>query len=416
MNDIGARVQNHVDPLVQSLTDSPESEDRFWSEIELIGTPLVESDPKSSSHSFVTFVARLPHDGDHIVVQPGGFADPPTNKLDRIQGTNTVWACYRYRNDLRMHYSFPINMPLVSWQDATKQELEQIDQTFLTATRDEFNRKEFQLQSRSVSILELPAAPDESLVEKRQGIARGFISEEMLESKILGEPRKVWLYNSPVADDVKRKNLVLIFDGGWYLSLIPTQRILDNLFDDSLIEPTTAVFIDTPPGGREVDLSYNEDFARFVTDELVPWVQEHTNVSTRPENTFIGGSSLGGLSAMWMAYKFPHVFGNVICQAGVISKLMRPTQAHHEDNKLVNLFAGSARLPIRIWLEVGLLDDADVIVNPCREMAQILREKEYDVEYHEYAGGHDFALWRGTLAQALKRLLARKQGALEAER
>jgi enterochelin esterase family protein len=312
---------------------------------------------------------------------------------------------------VRLHYTFPENMPLVTWDNATDKEIELINHTFLNAKHDVLNDKVIQLQNRAVSLLELPEAPDESLTYKREGILRGQIKELNFDSDILQNQRKIWVYNSPDSEDAKNKNLLLVLDGAWYLSLIPTQRILDNLFHDSCIGPTTAVFIDNvTPTSRNVELSYNAEFANFIEKELIPWVRDYYDVSENPVNNSIAGSSLGGLSSMWLGFNYPHIFGNVICQAGVISKLTHPDQPQDADNRLTTLFEQSAKLPLRVWLEVGLMDDLANIVEPTRHMAAILRAKEYDFDYHEYAGGHDFALWRGTLAQALKKLLQENIG------
>ena len=92
MNDIGGRVHNHIHPLIQELNTSSESEASFWSKIGTIGSPLFEPDPESSNHTLVTFVAQIPSEHDHIVVQPGGFSDPPANLLINISATKTAWA------------------------------------------------------------------------------------------------------------------------------------------------------------------------------------------------------------------------------------------------------------------------------------------------------------------------------------
>jgi len=39
-----------------------------------------------------------------------------------------------------------------------------------------------------------------------------------------------------------------------------------------------------------------------------------------------------------------------------------------------------------------------------RHMRDVLLLKGYDVTYHEYAGGHDYACWRGSLADGLMTL------------
>ena len=64
----------------------------------------------------------------------------------------------------------------------------------------------------------------------------------------------------------------------------------------------------------------------------------------------------------------------------------------------------SLRLPLRFWLEVGLLDNAHMLESN-RRMQAVIEGRGYDLVYREFCGGHDFALWRGTLAQALATML-----------
>lgn len=410
MQDVGNRIADHIHPLVQALIEDPDSQQRIWSEIEQLGAPLIEPDPTSKNHSLVTFITRLEPHEQQVVVQPGGFSDPTKNRLDLVPGTDVVSACYRFRNDVRLHYSFAANMPLVSWENASKSEIEQINFSFLTARYDQLNPKTIKLQSRLVSVLELKNAPDQSVIARRASTSRGSITESVFKSDALNNERKIWLYNSPGIQNTAPENLIFIMDGSWYLSLIPTQDILDNLYQDSVIGPTVAVFIDNAsPTSRNVELSYNDQFAQFLTQELLPWTNDQMGVELDPSKNCLAGSSLGGLTSMWVAHTFPHLFGKVVCQSGVIAKLMHPDQPKLENNYLFKLFSAAPRANLKIWLEVGLLDDDENHVLPSRQLAELLVEQNYALQYQEFAGGHDFALWRGTFAQALRYLLARDE-------
>jgi predicted alpha/beta superfamily hydrolase len=57
------------------------------------------------------------------------------------------------------------------------------------------------------------------------------------------------------------------------------------------------------------------EFIAFLTGEAMPRVQRAFRVKTGPENTGIGGSSLGAVIAMEAATEHPEVFGKVICES-----------------------------------------------------------------------------------------------------
>jgi enterochelin esterase-like enzyme len=58
-------------------------------------------------------------------------------------------------------------------------------------------------------------------------------------------------------------------------------------------------------------------------------------------------------------------------------------------------------LPLRIWQEVGLMEPEDLLIEPNRRMKAAPGAKGYDLIYRENAGGHDYAVWRGSIAEAL---------------
>ena len=50
-----------------------------------------------------------------------------------------------------------------------------------------------------------------------------------------------------------------------------------------------------------------------MVKELKPYIDSHYAVSTKTEDTFIAGSSMGGLISMYALCEYPNVFGGAAC-------------------------------------------------------------------------------------------------------
>ncbi len=62
--------------------------------------------------------------------------------------------------------------------------------------------------------------------------------------------------------------------------------------------------------GEEVK---SDNYLKFLTGELKPFIDQHYATATGPENTFIAGSSMGGLISMYALCEYPDVFGGAAC-------------------------------------------------------------------------------------------------------
>ena len=197
-----------------------------------------------------------------------------------------------------------------------------------------------------------------------------------------------------------------------YVSQVPAHRMLDNLLADGRIAPTVAVFVDNASAtSRNDELPCSEAFARCLETELLPWAQENFRITRDPARRFVTGFSYGGLAAMWMGHRLPHVFGNVIAQApslwwGPGHVITEPrNEGRYRGEWLVDAFERGEHLPLRIWMEIGLLEHPMLMLASNRRMRRVLEAKGYDLTYLEPAGGHEPATWRGTLARALAHML-----------
>ena len=81
----------------------------------------------------------------------------------------------------------------------------------------------------------------------------------------------------------------------------------------SIIDPNVQKLLsDKYCNGKSAD---GDNYLRFLTTELKPFID--TNYSTHPDkdNTFVVGSSMGGLSSLYAISEYPEVFGGAACMS-----------------------------------------------------------------------------------------------------
>jgi enterochelin esterase-like enzyme len=252
------------------------------------------------------------------------------------------------------------------------------------------------------SLLELPdAAPFRWSVE-RDGVARGTVELQRLASERLGNERRVFTYAPPGYDPARTYPLVVCFDGWAYMqnAYVPLPTVLDNLIADGRIPPVVAVLPDSlNQETRMRELFLYEPFVDFLTDELLPWAHERLSFADDPARTVLTGSSAGGLTATFAALRRPDRFGLVLSNSAAYAR----ASLQHE-------FATRDRLPIRLYLDAGVLETIPwqqhgQLLHANRHMRDVLLAKGYEVTYREYPGGHDYLWWRETVADGLIALL-----------
>ena len=59
----------------------------------------------------------------------------------------------------------------------------------------------------------------------------------------------------------------------------------------------------------------SDNYLKFITKELKPFIDSHFSTYTNRENTFIAGSSMGGLISMYAICEYPKVFGGAACMS-----------------------------------------------------------------------------------------------------
>lgn len=198
--------------------------------------------------------------------------------------------------------------------------------------------------------------------QRQPGVPQGKVTEFTWTSKIFpGTTRKYWVY-VPAQYSASQPACVMIFqDGSGYVKEDGAWRapvVLDNLIANREMPVTIGIFID--PGVMpardakqkgQYNRSYEYDglgdrYARFLLEEILPEVRKQYNLSTKPDDFGIGGSSSGGIAAFTAAWNRPDAFRRVLSFIGSYTNL-------RGGDVYPNLIRKTEPKPLRVFLQDG---------------------------------------------------------------
>jgi predicted alpha/beta superfamily hydrolase len=140
------------------------------------------------------------------------------------------------------------------------------------------------------------------------------------------------------------------------------------------------------------------EYARMLIQELKPFID--SQYRTRPDDTATGGSSLGGLFALYLGLTHPELFRTVAAMSPSVWWGKRAIL------QLVDRFEGPRP---RIWLDVGGREGWDTLRDVRLLRDQLLRRgwSEADLHYQEDPrGGHSERAWARRVQPMLEFLFA----------
>lgn len=250
-------------------------------------------------------------------------------------------------------------------------------------------------------------------------------------SKILDNDRDVLVYLPPGYDATKNTRYSILylhdgqnlFDGA--TSFIPGQEwrvdeTTQALIAAAKIEPLIIVGVYnnkdrineyTPAADAKDKMGGKADlYGRMLVEELKPLIDAQYRTKKEARHTGLGGSSLGGLVSLYLALKYPSVFGRV----AVVSP-----SVWFANKQIVHYVEALPRKPaVRIWMDIGTkegrnADEAQQTVNDARLLRDTLVKKGWkvgkDLNYFEVAGAeHNEGAWAARVESILTFLFPRK--------
>jgi len=132
--------------------------------------------------------------------------------------------------------------------------------------------------------------------------------------------KKSWLMDSSITKLIKEDKIsevivVGIWNGGErrHSEYFP-QKPFEMLNMDQKASIKEAVRKNNASVFNNYEINSN-NYLKFIVEELKPYIDKNFSTKTNSDNTFIAGSSMGGLISMYAICEYPNVFGGAICMS-----------------------------------------------------------------------------------------------------
>lgn len=221
----------------------------------------------------------------------------------------------------------------------------------------------------------------------------------------LGNERSIWLL--PPANPAAAAQLVVFLDGDRYRERVDAVETIAALRRDPALPNTLFVFVsELSNEARWIECPCHPPFARFVNDELLPWLAELQPTIRVATRRVLVGLSYTGLAAAFVVFHRAGRWTHVISQSG--SHWSDDCWLTEQYRKL------PAPLPTKFHLDVGTRETQqnvrhreDVLqvvsqIEGVQRFRDALRATGHVVEYAEFDGAHEYTAWARALPAELK--------------
>jgi len=149
-------------------------------------------------------------------------------------------------------------------------------------------------------------------------------------------------------------------------------------------------------------------YAKFLLEEVQPFIDREYRTLSGSQHTGIGGSSLGGLVSLYLGLRHSRIFGKIAA--------LSPSVWWNQ--LVINRFAQTATVKScpRIWLDIGTREGSR-IVRDVEKFRDVLLEKgwqlERDLHYERVEGAeHNEAAWAQRVGPFLQFLYPAREAAV----
>jgi len=362
----------------------------FLHEIKSNSTPLIEQCPVDTQYKLITYIWLGDRKTENVYVF-GSFPgwDLSVNQLKRLLQTDIWYETFRTDKSFISTYYFSVNDVFENdWIKRSEQH-----------ELDQFNGNTFGEGANKASVLNIGMEVQYSSRFPSNHYSSGKIETYSFHSTLLNNTRKIHIYTPHDYSHTSHlQELLIVFDGNSFINNLSIAKTLNYLIYEKEIPSCIAVAID--PVDRLEELTYNDKMNLFLTEELLPWIHAKYRVHQEAKHTTIAGFSLGGLAACYAALQNSHIFGNVLSMSGSVhwKKDAYENKIPWIENQISSIDSNATQP--HFYIAAGELENKPLLTANKR-LYKALKEKEYQITYEEFQGGHDGVWWREKLFDGL---------------
>lgn len=328
------------------------------------GIPLIENS------TTVYFIYK--GEAESVNIAGDATAWSPGLPMKKIEGT-AYWYCMAtYEPDARLEYKIVVNGK--DW------------------ILDPLNPHVIQGGMGPNSELLMPEYQQPLFTNERDAVPWGTYSDTVLQSKIMGEQRKLRIYLPPKYEKSNDKYPVAFFhDGFQFFDLTDIRDIMDNMIYEGKMSPIIAVFVEPVKRDDEYSGSRQKAFTQFMMEELIPFIDNSYRTQATATSRAQFGISNGGNIALWLVASHPEKTALVAAFSSNV------------ESKIPKAFKRSKCAGVKFYLDLGKYD-IPFLMPLVRDLKSVLQESGCKLRYNEYPEGHNWKFWQKHLPEALEYL------------
>lgn len=206
-------------------------------------------------------------------------------------------------------------------------------------------------------------------------------------------PRKIIVYKHAGYDSFTPLPVLYVNDGYKALEYCQFTNVIDNLIAEKKIKPIVVVFIKYEEGDSDYFLNRTDEYVKFLTGELIPFIDEKYKTSRTANDRAVSGISAGGSISLLTAITHPEYFSMAAGQSSTITENLFDVV---ENINFKNEEAGK----LKLYLDVGRYDllsgaiDQSSFLYLNQMLDKKLTAKNVDHHFKIYNDGHQWANWR----------------------